>query len=77
MTQTANTSRSSKDIWKLGDREFSSRIIVGTGKYANVDETRAALAASGAEMVTVALRRVELGRGGGAHVPAGARAGNG
>ncbi len=51
-----------KDNWKLGDREFSSRIIVGTGKYANVDQTRAALAASGAEMVTVALRRVELDR---------------
>jgi thiazole synthase len=50
------------DTWTLGGREFSSRIIVGTGKYANFDETRAALAASGAEMVTVALRRVELDR---------------
>jgi thiazole synthase len=48
------------DSWKLGDHTFHSRIIVGTGKYASHDETRAALAASGAEMVTVALRRVEL-----------------
>jgi len=48
------------DSWKLGDRTFNSRIIVGTGKYKNLDETRAALAASGAEIVTVALRRVDL-----------------
>src|SRR6185295_12293497 len=48
------------DSWKLGDRTLSSRIIVGTGKYASLDETRAALAASGAEIVTVALRRVDL-----------------
>ena len=50
----------SEDLWKLGDRSFRSRIIVGTGKYASLDETRAALAASGAEVVTVALRRVDL-----------------
>jgi thiazole synthase len=48
------------DLWKLGDRTFRSRIIVGTGKYSSLDETRAALAASGAEIVTVALRRVDL-----------------
>jgi thiazole synthase len=48
------------DTWSLGGRTFRSRIIVGTGKYASLDETRDALAASGAEMVTVALRRVEL-----------------
>lgn len=48
------------DTWSLGDRTFTSRILVGTGKYANLDETRAALNASGAEIVTVALRRVDL-----------------
>jgi len=48
------------DTWQLGDRRFRSRIIVGTGKYASLDETRAALAASGAEIVTVALRRIDL-----------------
>jgi thiazole synthase len=48
------------DTWTLGKRTFRSRIIVGTGKYASLDETRDALAASGAEMVTVALRRIDL-----------------
>ncbi|HEY3802188.1 MAG TPA: thiazole synthase [Kofleriaceae bacterium] len=48
------------DLWQLGERNFRSRIIVGTGKYSSLDETRAALAASGAEIVTVALRRVDL-----------------
>ncbi len=48
------------DSWKLADRTLTSRIIVGTGKYKSNDETRAALAASGAEIVTVALRRVDL-----------------
>jgi thiazole synthase len=48
------------DTWKLGARTLGSRIIVGTGKYASLDETRAALDASGAEIVTVALRRVDL-----------------
>ena len=48
------------DSWKLADKTLTSRIIVGTGKYKSNDETRAALAASGAEIVTVALRRVDL-----------------
>lgn len=48
------------DTWELAGRTLHSRIIVGTGKYATLDETRAALAASGAEIVTVALRRVDL-----------------
>src|SRR5262245_17557343 len=48
------------DTWQLGKHALHSRIIVGTGKYASLDETRAALAASGAEIVTVALRRVDL-----------------
>jgi thiazole synthase len=52
------------DTWDLAGRSFRSRLIVGTGKYVDLDETRAAVAASGAEMVTVALRRVDLGRKG-------------
>ena len=48
------------DTWTLGGKTFRSRIIVGTGKYASNDETRDAIAASGAEIVTVALRRVDL-----------------
>ena len=58
------TATNTSDSWKLGDRTFYSRIIVGTGKYASIEETREALAASGAEMVTVALRRVDLSSGG-------------
>ena len=53
----------SEDFWQLGGRRLRSRIIVGTGKYASLDQTRAALAASGAEIVTVALRRVDLSSG--------------
>jgi thiazole synthase len=48
------------DTWEIGGRTFSSRLIVGTGKYASFEQTRQALEASGAEMVTVAVRRVNL-----------------
>ncbi len=51
---------SSDDPLKIGDFSFQSRLIVGTGKYADVTQTEAALSASGAEVVTVALRRVNL-----------------
>jgi len=51
---------STADTWTIAGRTFTSRIIVGTGKYASLDETRDALAASGAEMVTVALRRIDF-----------------
>jgi thiazole synthase len=44
----------------IGKHTFGSRLFVGTGKYKDVAETRAALEASGAEVVTVALRRVDL-----------------
>ncbi len=44
----------------IGKRQFGSRLFVGTGKYASVEQTEAALVASGAEVVTVALRRVDL-----------------
>jgi thiazole synthase len=48
------------DALILGTHTFQSRLIVGTGKYRSVEETKAALDASGAELVTVALRRVDL-----------------
>ncbi len=48
------------DILKIGDKEFSSRLMVGTGKYASNEEMVAALEASGAEVVTVAVRRVDI-----------------
>jgi thiazole synthase len=46
----------------IAGREFCSRLIVGTGKYRSGEETRRAIEASGAEMVTVAVRRVNLDR---------------
>ena len=45
---------------RIGEHSFNSRLIVGTGKYADVAQTEAAIDASGAELVTVALRRVDL-----------------
>ncbi len=48
------------DVWQVAGRQFRSRLIVGTGKYASLEQTAAAIAASGAEIVTVAVRRVNL-----------------
>ena len=42
--------------------EYRSRLLVGTGKYRNFEETRAAIEASGAEIVTVAIRRTNIGQ---------------
>lgn len=49
-----------EDPLVIGGRTFRSRLLVGTGKYASIEETRQALVLSGAEIVTVALRRVDL-----------------
>jgi len=46
--------------FKVGKYEFASRLIVGTGKYPSMDVMRAAHLASGADMVTVAIRRINL-----------------
>lgn len=48
------------DPFVLAGRQFHSRLIVGTGKYRDFDETRRAIEASGAEIVTVAVRRVNI-----------------
>jgi thiazole synthase len=48
------------DLLVLGGHTFRSRLFVGTGKYKDLAETERALAASGAEVVTVAVRRVNL-----------------
>jgi thiazole synthase len=48
------------DLLRIGGHVFGSRLFVGTGKYKDIGETESALAASGAEVVTVALRRVNL-----------------
>jgi thiazole synthase len=51
-----------KDELKIGKHLFQSRLLVGTGKYADLAETRAAILASGAEIVTVAIRRTNIGQ---------------
>lgn len=48
------------DTLKVGSHEFNSRLIIGTGKYTNYKQNSDALNASGAEMVTVAVRRVNV-----------------
>ena len=48
------------DPFVLAGREYRSRLIVGTGKYKSFAETRQAVEASGAEIVTVAVRRVNI-----------------
>src|SRR2546429_9769454 len=47
----------------LGGKEFSSRLIVGTGKYSSMEIMKEAHEASGAQIITVALRRVSLPSG--------------
>ena len=49
-----------KDTFKIANIKLSSRLIVGTGKYKNFSETAKAVKASGADMVTVAVRRVNI-----------------
>ncbi len=53
------------DKFVIGERAFRSRLIVGTGKYKDFDETRAAIDASGADIVTVAIRRTNIGQSAG------------
>ncbi|MGN6363780.1 MAG: thiazole synthase, partial [Asticcacaulis taihuensis] len=48
------------DTWTVAGRTFTSRLIVGTGKYKDYAQNAAAVRASGAEIVTVAVRRVNL-----------------
>jgi thiazole synthase len=55
------TDKSNKrDSWTVAGRTFTSRLIVGTGKYKSFEENAAAVEASGAEIVTVAVRRVNI-----------------
>jgi thiazole synthase len=50
------------DALVIAGRAYRSRLLVGTGKYKDFDETRAAIDASGAEIVTVAIRRTNIGQ---------------
>ena len=46
----------------INDKSYNSRLIVGTGKYKDLEETKQAILNSGAEMVTVAIRRMNIGQ---------------
>ncbi len=50
------------DALQIAGKSYNSRLLVGTGKYKDFTETRAAIDASGAEIVTVAIRRVNIGQ---------------
>ena len=52
------------DTWELGGREWGSRLIAGTGGFRSLEQMESALLASGAEIVTVALRRIDPDAGG-------------
>ena len=53
------------DPFVIGGKTYASRLLIGTGKYKDFDETRRAVEASGAEIVTVAIRRTNIGQNAG------------
>ena len=57
-----NTLITANDLLHIGSRTFTSRLLVGTGKYTDLAQTGEAIAASGAQIVTVAIRRVNIGQ---------------
>ncbi len=57
-----STQTSATDSFTVAGREFSSRLLLGTGKYKDMEETRDAIEASGAEIVTIAVRRTNIGQ---------------
>jgi len=50
------------DTYTLAGKTYTSRLLVGTGKYKDLDETKQAIEASGAEIITVAIRRTNIGQ---------------
>ncbi len=61
-SESVSTSALSQDSFQVGSRTFSSRLLVGTGKYQDLTQTGAAIQASGAQIVTVAIRRTNIGQ---------------
>ena len=60
VTEVSERTQAEEDLLRLGDHEFQGRLIVGTGKYESFDIMRDSLEESGAECVTVAVRREKL-----------------
>jgi thiazole synthase len=51
-----------KDTWTIAGNTYRSRLLVGSGKYADLDQAKAAIDASGAEIITMAVRRTNIGQ---------------
>lgn len=62
--QPRTTTTTNHDSFTVAGKTFHSRLLVGTGKYKNMAETKAAIEASGAEIITVAIRRIDLSQKG-------------
>ncbi|MEZ5456494.1 MAG: thiazole synthase [Lysobacteraceae bacterium] len=60
-----NSQPASSDLLRIGQRTFQSRLLTGTGKFRDFEETRLATEAAGAEIVTVAIRRTNIGQNAG------------
>ena len=61
-SSSQNTLITPNDPLHIGSRTFTSRLLVGTGKYTDLAQTGEAIAASGTQIVTVAIRRVNIGQ---------------
>jgi thiazole synthase len=59
---SVDTTHAAADTFTVAGRTYRSRLLVGTGKYKDLDETARAIEASGAEIVTVAVRRTNIGQ---------------
>lgn len=60
-----NSQPAPSDLLRIGQRTFQSRLLTGTGKFRDFEETRLATEAAGAEIVTVAIRRTNIGQNAG------------
>src|SRR5258706_11127519 len=60
--EMSDSPESKDDALVVAGRKYSSRLLVGTGKYKDFAQTRAAIEASGAQIVTVAIRRTNIGQ---------------
>src|SRR5579875_2510731 len=62
LPQTTPDTHDRADPFVIAGRAYRSRLLTGTGKYKDLDETRRATEAAGAEIVTVAIRRSNIGQ---------------
>jgi thiazole synthase len=61
-TEKATQQTNDMDLLSIGEYNFHSRLLVGSGKYQDLEQTRSAVIESGAEIVTVAIRRTNIGQ---------------